>query len=1484
MRAWRSRDGGSTWTRVLQQVGRLLSLHLHDTNDKLVFLLAEDVILVSFNRGETFERREIPVPPNRIGLQVLDFHLDQDKADWVLFLGQAEDECFTRLYRSKDHGYNWEEIDTWIEKAQYVSLKSTSQKNAQEGLFAMAWKKPMPTGVCQDEVQSSVAHPLQLVYYDLKGKDRSRDVYFDHVTQFSVVGKYLVTAVEQEHDLTMHISLDGKSFTRAIFPPNIRVDKNGFTILQSTTGNLVIDISKSGSGVQGREVGRLFKANSDGIYFSMLLDNTNRNSLQLVDWEAIGGIEGVALANQVINTKGLARDGSKRMRTMITFNDGGTWTPLNAPKANRCTSLDPENCRLHLHSVTDFQGSGLVFSASSAVGIVMGVGNVGPFLLPRPLCQTYLSRDAGRTWTKVSETPDLFEFGDEGGVLVLVNPSLPTTEASFSFDFGSTWQQTQFSETPVLVSTLSADPTSHTSQIVITGRRLAGNNNDEEEDQQRFVIATLDFSDRPQCVLDKYNKERSDFEKWSPLMAYSDRCILGREIWYWRRKPYRLCRVNDEDGVPEQEQVNCKCTERDYECDIGFFRESTTGGCQRFSHDPEKPKVCNGTYLARSGLRKIEASVCKGGVVLENTQVERQCGLLKDVQSHGSMFAGQIKPDSLFYFPGSDTIMVVSESGVFMSETDGTYWSMVEIEGHALTAQLHPYDKYRAMITTTETKQYLTQDRGQNWDALDLPLRPGITLNLDIWSFHPTEPNWIIFMGESGCSYLSTKACHSSAYYSLDSGKSWSFLTGWAKSCRWSQTPEFSLVHKQGIYCEQYADQTTSQRQQSNMRVPTRLVFTDDFMRSSTVQLESIVGHAVHSEFLVAAVINRLEPTLSMTSSLDGVNFNSVSYPSNIQVDHPSYSVLDSAVGSLVMSITTVDRPGSSFGSLFMSDSSGQFFSLTNRHVNIKDNDGNPTEFERMPEIDGVALLNEVMNPNQVSLGHKKLLRTKITMDNGRTWRPILAPTTEPGECFLNLQSQGGSFGMDVAGRVPGMMIRIGNVGPYLKDTLDCHTFMTLDGGHSWRQIIRGPYKHALGDQGNIMVLIRSDERPTNQILYSLDHGQSFVPFQFLSSSSSLPQLGDVESVFVKRLITRPGGVGTSFLILANPALSTTRSSLVGSAYSLQHWIFRIDFSGLDFPTCILDLKDEENDDFERWSLARLEQTHQRKYLQHGIGEDLEEDTPEKGCLFGRKVQYLRRISDRQCFFGNDFDPRPHHELDQPCACTRADIECDFDYELVSLASPDVPSQNKTLPGTTTPSTLFQCIPIPQDNHRHAPEAVSVPQECLQGLQFYHESIGYRKMAISSCVGDHPLLGLKKSCSPFVTPFPLRRHLGLGSCIAIFVAMMVLSLSTVVVVRAIIQKASQSGPSSPAPIQLHRAESRTPLLESTAAFSTELLPQSIKDGLEVVIDRLQGAWDVVARVALPVRDRRRLNDNLYQSLEEEQVGPEDATMVDDGTD
>ncbi|KAG0000029.1 vacuolar protein sorting/targeting protein PEP1 [Modicella reniformis] len=231
---------------------------MHDENEKQAYLLTNKDIYVSRNGGDTFDQFDFPARPNQFGFPLIDFHPDKD-------------ECFTRLYSSQNAERSWAEVDYWVDKAVYASRRKLDMPD--NGVFAMTWKKPMPKNFYA--VDAFLAVPV--VSIGVRCEMRLATILF-----------------------YMHHGM-----AQAVFPPNIRVDKNGFTVLQSTTGALMVDVAKPN--VPGREHGRLFKSNSNGTFFSLQLDNTNRNEQQLVDWEKIGGIEGVVLANQVINTETLAR-------------------------------------------------------------------------------------------------------------------------------------------------------------------------------------------------------------------------------------------------------------------------------------------------------------------------------------------------------------------------------------------------------------------------------------------------------------------------------------------------------------------------------------------------------------------------------------------------------------------------------------------------------------------------------------------------------------------------------------------------------------------------------------------------------------------------------------------------------------------------------------------------------------------------------------------------------------------------------------------------------------------------------------------------------------------------------------------------------------------------------------------------------------------------------------------------------------------------
>ena len=88
-----------------------------------------------------------------------------------------------------------------------------------------------------------------------------------------------------------------------------------------------------------------------------------------------------------------------------------------------------DGCSLNLHIYSSNGAFPPPYSQESAVGLVMGVGNVGKSLQrfnPDKL-NTYLSRDGGVTWAEVKKGPHIYEYGDHGGLIVMAPTSAPTS-------------------------------------------------------------------------------------------------------------------------------------------------------------------------------------------------------------------------------------------------------------------------------------------------------------------------------------------------------------------------------------------------------------------------------------------------------------------------------------------------------------------------------------------------------------------------------------------------------------------------------------------------------------------------------------------------------------------------------------------------------------------------------------------------------------------------------------------------------------------------------------------------------------------------------------------------------------------------------------------------------------------------------------------------------------------------------------------------
>lgn len=274
-------------------------------------------------------------------------------------------------------------------------------------------------------------------------------------------------------------------FAPVTFPPNVNLDnRRAFTILDSNTDQVFLDVAMSAE--TGREWGDLYTSNSNGTFYTLSVQHTNRSPSGLVDFERNEALHGVSLLNVVTNVAELSsQGGEKSVQSRITFNDGGLWQPL---KLSLSSPSDPQQkqpasddcsegrCLLHLHSQATLSAllaslspfssnpiasvSTTLFSRKSAPGQVLGMGNSGSGLKPYNSnnANLFYSRDGGHFWHHVLSGPHLWEMGDRGGVVVAVPHLKPTSTLLYSLDDCNTWIPFTFYSKLVVVTRITAEP------------------------------------------------------------------------------------------------------------------------------------------------------------------------------------------------------------------------------------------------------------------------------------------------------------------------------------------------------------------------------------------------------------------------------------------------------------------------------------------------------------------------------------------------------------------------------------------------------------------------------------------------------------------------------------------------------------------------------------------------------------------------------------------------------------------------------------------------------------------------------------------------------------------------------------------------------------------------------------------------------------------------------------------------------------------
>jgi Sortilin, neurotensin receptor 3, len=161
---------------------------------------------------------------------------------------------------------------------------------------------------------------------DIKLEDLGIGKNSKGIVAFGIVSKYAVVAKRDlspgnEGEMLLYVTVDGKTWAKAQFPhsSSAKLKENGYTLLESTTHSLAVDVVLH----EMMATGTLFTSNSNGTFFVESLKDTNRNDMGMVDYERIYGVDGVGMANVVMNPVDVeSRGAQKRLKTYITYDDG----------------------------------------------------------------------------------------------------------------------------------------------------------------------------------------------------------------------------------------------------------------------------------------------------------------------------------------------------------------------------------------------------------------------------------------------------------------------------------------------------------------------------------------------------------------------------------------------------------------------------------------------------------------------------------------------------------------------------------------------------------------------------------------------------------------------------------------------------------------------------------------------------------------------------------------------------------------------------------------------------------------------------------------------------------------------------------------------------------------------------------------------------------------------------------------------------------
>uniref|UniRef100_A0AAV2LL28 VPS10 domain-containing protein n=1 Tax=Knipowitschia caucasica TaxID=637954 RepID=A0AAV2LL28_KNICA len=419
--ARRSTDYGSTYERMNDKVGSktvLSYLYVCPSNKRKIMVLTdpefESSILISSDEGASFQKY-------RLTFYVLSLLFHPFKEDWALAYSHDQ-----KLYSSVDFGRKWQLVHDHVTPNRfYWSVLGLDKESDLVHMEAHTPDGNVQYVTCRALVCSEANRE-----FPFHG--------FVDINSLIVQDDYIFIQVPTSGRATYYVSYKREQFIQIklpkySLPKDLHIvstdEKQVFAAVQEWNQN---------------DTYNLYLSDTRGIYFTLAMENvkTTRGlgGNQNLDLYEVAGIKGMLIAN---------KRQDNQVKTYITYNKGRDWRLLQAPSSDlegnnpACRRVAVQTpllllitapprlfserkhlskhplhvlqekpfCSLHLQLQMSENPylSGAITTKSSAPGIIVATGNIGPELSFNNVGM-FISSDAGNSWRQVRRAPGLGHF------------------------------------------------------------------------------------------------------------------------------------------------------------------------------------------------------------------------------------------------------------------------------------------------------------------------------------------------------------------------------------------------------------------------------------------------------------------------------------------------------------------------------------------------------------------------------------------------------------------------------------------------------------------------------------------------------------------------------------------------------------------------------------------------------------------------------------------------------------------------------------------------------------------------------------------------------------------------------------------------------------------------------------------------------------------------------------------------------------------